>query len=84
MKDASSLTDPELGKLLKTLAVEAKTRSEQRRKELDDKNAKQVEFLNKCRNLAHLVMPGPIEVNTNKLLERVYHLFETMASALKA
>ena len=35
LKDASSLTDPELGQLLKTLAGEAKMRSEQRNKELD-------------------------------------------------
>ena len=84
MKDATSLTDVELGQLLKTLAVEAKTRSQQRRKELDNKDEEQVEFLNKCRNLAQSVMPGPIEVDTNKPLERAYHLFESMVSALQA
>ena len=52
--------------------------------ELKDKNAEQVEFLDKCRNLAQSVMPGPIEVDTDKPLERAYQLFETMASALKA
>ena len=29
-------------------------------------------------------MPGPVEVDTDKLLERVYQLFESMVSALKA
>ena len=84
MKDATSLNDLELGQLLKTLAVEAKTRSEQRRKELDDKVVEQVEFLNNCRNLAQSVIPGPIEFNTDKLLERAYHLFESMVSTLQA
>ena len=83
LKDATSPTDAELGQLLKTLAVEAKTRSEQRRKELDNKVEEQVEFLNKCRKLAQSVMPGPIEVNTDKPLERAYQLFESMVSALK-
>ena len=84
LKDATSLTDIELGQLLKTLAGEAKTRSEQRCKELDDKNAEQVEFLNKCRNLAHSFMPGPVEFDTGKPLERAYQLFEIMVSALQA
>ena len=82
MKYATSLTDAKLGQLLKTLAVEAKTRSQQRRKKLDNKVEEQVEFLNKCRNLAQLVMPGPIEVDTEKPLERPYQLFESMVSAL--
>ena len=51
-KDASSLTETYLGQLLKTLESEAKTRSEQRNKELKDKNVEQIKFLNKCRNLA--------------------------------
>ena len=84
MKDVASLTDAELGQLLNTLVVEAKTRSELRCKELDDKVAEQVDFLNKCRNLAQSVMPGPVEVNTNRPLERAYQLFESMVSALQA
>ena len=48
LKDASSLTNSELGQLLKTLVGEGKMRSEQRNKELDNKNAEQVEFLTKC------------------------------------
>ena len=83
LKDASSLTDPELRQLLKTLAGEAKMRSEQRNKELDDKKVEQVEFLHKCKNLSQSVMPGPIEVDTDKPLERAYQLFESMVSALK-
>ena len=82
MKDASSLTDTELGQLLKTLASEAKTRSKGRNKELKEKNAEQVKFLDKCRNLSHFVMPGPIEVETDRLLERVYQLFESMVLTL--
>ena len=68
LKDATSLTDVELGQLLKTLAVKAKTRSQQRRKELDNKDKEQAKFLNKCRNLAQSVIPGPVEVDTNKPL----------------
>ena len=84
MKDASSLTNTKLGQLLKILASEAKTRSEQRNKELDDHNAEQIEFLHKCRNLAQSVMPGPIEVDIDKPLERAYHLFESIMSAVQA
>ena len=84
MKGARSLTDIELGKLLKTLASEAKMRSEQRNKELKDKNAEQVNFLDKCRNLAQSVMPGPIEVDIDKSLERAYQLFECMVLTLQA
>ena len=42
LKDATNLNDPELGQLLKTLAVEAKTRSQQIHKELDNKVEEQV------------------------------------------
>ena len=59
-------------------------RSEQRRKELDDQNAEQVEFLDKCRTLAHSVLSGLVEVDTKKSLERAYQLFESMVSALQA
>ena len=84
LKYASTLTNAKLGQLLKTLAIEAKTRSQQRRKELDNKDEQQVEFLNKCKNLTQLVMPGPVEVDTDKPLERAYQLFESMVSALQA
>ena len=84
LKNARSLTDTELGQLLRTLASEEKTRSEQRNKEIKDKNTEQVKFLDKCRNLAQSVMLGPIEVNTNKPLERAYQLFESMVSTLQA
>ena len=83
LKDAISLTDTELGQLLKTLGSEAKTRSEQRNKELNNKNTEQVEFLNKCRNLAQSIMLGPIEVDTDKPLKRAYQLFESMVSTLQ-
>ena len=82
MKDATSLTDAELGQLLKTLAVEEKTRSQQRRKELDNMDEQQVEFLNNCKNLTQSVIPGPVEVDTDKRLEIAYQLFEIMVLAL--
>ena len=73
-----------MGQLLKTLVSEAKTRSEKRNKELKDKNTEQVEFLDKCRNLAQSVTPGPIEIDTNRSLERAYQLFESMVLTLQA
>ena len=84
MKDATSLTNAELGQLLKTLVIEAKTRSQQRHKELDNKVEEHVEFLNKCRKLAQSLMPGTVEVDTEKPIERAYQLFESMVSALQA
>ena len=80
--DATNLKDAELGQLLETLAIEAKTRSQQRRKELDNNEKEQVEFLNKCRSLVQTVIPGPAEVDTDKSLEKYYQLFESMVSAL--
>ena len=68
LKDATNLNDAELGQLLQTLAVEAKARSQQRHKELDNKDKEQVEFLNKCRSLVQSVIPGLTEVDTDKLL----------------
>ena len=82
--DATKLRDGELGKLLKTLDIKAKTRSQNRRKELDDKKKEQVEFLNKCRNLVQTVLLGPIEDNTDKPLEKSYQLFERVVSMLQA
>ena len=70
--DATKLRDGELGKLLETLAIEAKTRSQQRCKELDNNEKEQVEFLNKCRSLVQMVTPGPVEVDTDKPLEKSY------------
>ena len=81
--DVTKLKDGELGQLLETLAIEAKTRSQSRRKELDDNEREQVEFLNKCRNLAQSMIPGPIEVDTDKPLEKAYQLFESVVSALQ-
>ena len=68
---------------METLEIEAKTRSQNRHKELDENEKEQVEFLNKCRNLAQSVIPGPAEVDTNKPLEKAYHLFESVVSALQ-
>ena len=71
-----------MGQLLKNLAKEAKTRTERKTKELTDKNTEQVEFLDKCRTLAQSVIPGPIEVDTDRPLERAYHPFESMVSTI--
>ena len=49
--DPTKIKDGELGKLLETLAMEAKTRSQNRHRELDDNEKEQVKFLKKCRNL---------------------------------
>ena len=70
--DATKLKDGELGQLLETLAIEAKTRSHTRRKELNDTEKEQVEFLVKCRNLAQSVILGPMEADTDKPLEKSY------------
>ena len=80
--DATKLKDAELGQLLETLAIEAKTRSQQRRKEIDNNEKEQVKFLNKCRSLVQMVIPGPTEVDTDKPLEKAYQLFESVVSML--
>ena len=84
MVDATKLKDADLGQLLETLAIEAKTRSQQRHKELDNNEKEQVEFLNKCRSLVQMVILGPAEVDTDKPLEKAYQLFESMVSTLQA
>ena len=81
--DATKLKDGELGKLLKSLAIEVKTRSQTRRKELDNTEKEQVEFLLKCRNLAQSIIPGLMEVDTDKPLEKAYQLFESVVSTLQ-
>ena len=82
--DATKLKDAELGQLLETLAIEAKTRSQQRRKDLNNNEKEQVKFLNKCRSLVQMVIPGPVEVDIDKPLEKSYQLFESVVSALQA
>ena len=59
--DATKLKDGDLGQLLEILVIEAKTRSQNRRKELKDTEKEQVKFLLKCKNLAQVVIPGPME-----------------------
>ena len=81
--DTTKLKDGELGQLLENLATEAKTRSQIRRKELDDIENEQVEFLSKCRNLAQSIIPGPMEVRTDKPLEKAYQLFESVVATLQ-
>ena len=78
------MTDTEFGQLLKTLAKEAKTRTARKTKELLHKNVEQVKFLSKCRAIAKSVIPGPIEVDTDRPLEIAYQLFKTMVSTVQA
>ena len=59
------MDDIEVGQLLKTVAKESKKRTDQKNKELVAKNAEEVEFLNRCRALAQIVIPGPVEVDTD-------------------
>ena len=82
--DPTKLRDGELGQLLESLEIEAKTRGQRRHKELDDNEKEQVKFLNKCRNLMQSMIPGPTEVETNKSLEKSYQIFESVVSALQA
>ena len=82
--DATKLRDPKLEQILEALVVEAKTRNRHRRKELDNKEKEQVKFLNKCRDLVQSVIPGPIEVDTDKPLKISYQLFESVVSMLQA
>ena len=81
--DTTKLRDGELGQLLETLAIETKTRSQTRHKELDENEKEQVDFLIRCRNLAQSMIPGPAEVDTDKPLEESYQLFESVVSALQ-
>ena len=83
MVDATKLKYAELGQLLETLEIEAKTRSQQRRKELDNNEKEQVKFLNKCRSLVQMVILGPAEVDIEKPLEKAYQLFESVVSVLQ-
>ena len=82
--DTTKLRDGELGQLLETLAIEAKTRSQIRHKELDNSKNEQVEFLSKCRKLVQTVIPGPLEADTDKPLERAYQLFVSMVLTLQS
>ena len=66
------------------MAKEAKLRTARKSKELTAKNAEEVEFLDRCRALTQTVIPSPVEVDTDRPLERAYHLFETMVSTVQA
>ena len=57
---------------MESLAIEAKIRSQNRHRELDDNEKEQVEFLNKCRNLVQSMISGLTEVDTDKPLEKAY------------
>ena len=78
------MTNIEVDQLLRTLAKEAKTRADRKTKELTNKDTEQVEFLGKCRTLVQSFIPSPIEVDTDRPLERAYQLFESMVSTIQA
>ena len=77
------MTDTEVVQLLKTVAKEEKLRMVRKNKELTAKNVEEVKFLGKCRALAQTVIPGPVEVDTDRPLERAYQLFDTMVSTVQ-
>ena len=77
------MDDTKVGQLLKTLAKESKKRADQKSKELVTKNAEEVKFLDRCRALVQAMIPGPIEVDIDRPLERAYQLFETMVSTIQ-
>ena len=76
------MDDLEVSQLLKTVAKESKKRTDRKNKELVAKHAEEVEFLGRCRNLVQTMIPGPIDVDTDRPLERAYQLFETMVSTV--
>ena len=82
--DTVKLRDGELGQLLETLTTEEATISWTRREHLNSIKKEQIEFLSNCRNLIQIVIPGPLEADTDKPLEKAYQLFETMVSTLQA
>ena len=43
----------------------------------------QVEFLTKCRTLTQTVIPGMVETDIDKPLEKSYQLFESVVSNLE-
>ena len=77
------MDDTEVGQLLKTVAKESKKRTDRKTKEPVTKNAEEVEFLGRCRALVQTVIPGPIDVDTDRPLERAYQLFDTMVSTVQ-
>ena len=78
------LNDGELGQLLETLATEAAVRNHTRREQIDNTKKEEIKFLTKCKNLIQIVIPGPLEVDTDKPFKKAYHLFESMVSTLQS
>ena len=81
--DTKKLRDGELGQLLETLTTEATTRSQPRREHIDINKKEVIKFLTKCRSLIQTVISGPTDTNTDKPLEKAYHLFENVVSTLQ-
>ena len=81
--DIEKLRDGYLGQLLETLATEAATRRKTKREQLDSIKKEKIEFLSNCRNLIQTIIPGPLEVDTDKPLEKSYQLFEIVVSTLQ-
>ena len=59
-------------------------RNQSRKEQLDKLKEEQVEFLTKCRNLTHTVLPRENQTDTDKPLERTYQLLESVMSNLQA
>ena len=72
-----------MAQLLETLATKEKRRIQVRRQQVNDIKNEQVKFLSKCRNLAQTIIPGLMEVETDKPLEKAYQLFESVVVTLQ-
>ena len=80
--DTMKLRDGELGQILETLATDTAKRSQTRREQFDSTKKDKIEFMTKCRSLIQTVILGPIEADTDKPLEKSYHLFESVVLTL--
>ena len=73
-----------MGQLLENITTEAAIRNQTKREQIDKTKKEEIEFLTKCRNSIQIVIPGPLEANIDKPLEKEYQLFESMVSTLQS
>ena len=81
--ETPKLRDGELDRFSEALTKEASTRNRTRQERIEKMKVEQVEFFTKCRTLTQTVIPGMVETDTNKPLERAYQLFESVMSNLQ-
>ena len=82
--DTVKLRNGQLGQILESLAIEESTRSQSRWEQLDNIKKEKIEFLSNCRNLIQTIILGPVEVDNDKPLEKLYQVFESVVSTLQA